>query len=791
MISKQETTGNKFIQFFMFGLVRLFVRPKLISEESIRSIQSLTENNKENLLLCYVIPNASIVDKMILKMICQRLNLPKPNQKITIQDKRDVNTLALSRAVHLPLKSDQYETLLTQFEDYKQAESTNKVQFVPINIMFGRSPYRQVKKRTTNAFCAAVTSFCKVIFSGWRCFILFSKPIALAEITQLQASRHIKDDVLYRSLRLTFLRQYFMLIGAVLPKRKVLLNHLLDQPVLKNLIQEEAESAQKPQTEIRQEALKLLEEIAADYRYGMLKVTDLVLTFAWYKLYQGLNVKYADTVRELSAKGQEIIFAPCHRSHMDYMLLSYVLYRESISPPHIAAGVNLNFWPAGPIFRRLGAFFIRRTFRGSKLYTMVFREYLTELFKRGYSVEYFMEGGRSRTGRLLDPKTGLLLMTVQTLLRENVKPITIVPVYIGYEHVMEVKTYDQELKGAEKKRENMWQMLNGLRKLKNLGFGYVNFGEPIQLHAFLNQTVPSWRQDRDKESARPAWLTPTVNLLSNKVMENINKAAALNALNVLSLILLSAENHLPKSKLLIQLSVHIDLIQKVPYSTLMTFPDQSVPELFEHVCKMDKLTLQNVTEADPRVALSSPQHESYYRNNIQHVFMIPSLITLLLKTQKELASSELIEQLSLIYPFLKGEFFLYFEEAELLNYVERYLEYLAKEHDFKLNQGIVEFETDALDLVAQHVIPCLKRYQTLLSLLEATPDIAKGALEKQWREASIQEATSMTIATLEQFDKTLYSQIMSVLKAEGYFEDSLKRERLLLLLKTLLNPNEK
>lgn len=121
-------------------------------------------------------------------------------------------------------------------------------------------------------------------------------------------------------------------------------------------------------------------------------------------------------------------------------------------PPHIAAGINLNFWPAGPIFRRLGAFFIRRTFKGNKLYSTVFREYLGELFSRGYSVEYFVEGGRSRTGRLLDPKTGTLSMTIQAMLRGGTRPITLVPIYIGYEHVMEVGTYAKEAVRLKRKR---------------------------------------------------------------------------------------------------------------------------------------------------------------------------------------------------------------------------------------------------------------------------------------------------------------------------------------------------
>lgn len=107
-------------------------------------------------------------------------------------------------------------------------------------------------------------------------------------------------------------------------------------------------------------------------------------------------------------------------------------------PPHIAAGINLNFFPAGPIFRRGGAFFIRRSFKGAPLYSTIFREYLAELFAKGYSVEYFSEGGRSRTGRLLPAKTGMLAMTIQAMLRGLNRPVTLVPVYIGYEHVMEV-----------------------------------------------------------------------------------------------------------------------------------------------------------------------------------------------------------------------------------------------------------------------------------------------------------------------------------------------------------------
>lgn len=774
---------NAIIQGLVYGLVRCFVRPKIISQELISASAKLPDLN-----FCYIIPYRSLFDRMILKMACRRLQLQQPNQYLLINQKAYQNTFALTRAPHLSLTKKQHKQLFAQFEAYSQIEQPEKVLFIPMNIMFGRAAYKKSKPRRTNAFFAAISKLNKIIFSGRRCFILFSKPILLSELIDYQKITARKDSFFFRLAKLHFVKQYTAFVGPITPRRKVFLNQLLEQPQMKQLIQDEAELTHKPIAETRKEAMKLLDEIAADYRYGMLKLTDIVLTFAWHKLYQGLNVSYAEKVREIAAKGHEIIFAPCHRSHMDYLLLSYVLYQQALVPPHIAAGVNLNFWPAGPIFRRLGAFFIRRTFRGSKLYTVIFREYLAALFKRGSSVEYFMEGGRSRTGRLLDPKTGLLLMTVQTLLRENSKPITIIPVYIGYEHVVEVKTYERELNGATKKHENIWQMLRGFSKLKKLGFGYVNFGEPIQLHSFLTQIAPDWQNDRDKEGlTRPTWLTPTVNQLSNQIMENINKAAAINAMNLCSLILLSSQNKMSKETLLSQFSLHLQILKSVPYSKQMTLPTETVEQLFDHVCEMNKLSIKTDESGNEQISLLHPEDESYYRNNIQHLFVVPSLITLLLREQKVENTSQLIDQVNLMYPFLKGEFFLSFDEDKLLEYVESYLEYLTKHHDFKIVDSQIQFNAPELDILADHVVPSLVRYYNLVQLLDKTPELSRGALEKQWRESSIKNASKISLPTLDMFDKTLYAQIVTVLKDENYFEDETKRSLFLWLLTQLLN----
>src|SRR3546814_12626763 len=122
---------------------------------------------------------------------------------------------------------------------------------------------------------------------------------------------------------------------------------------------------------------------------------------------------------------------------MDYLRLSYLLYDRGIGPPHIVAGVNLDLPVIGTILRKGGAFYIRRSIRGSMLYSAVLSEYVAKLVAGGYSIEYFIEGGRSRTGRLLQLKGGMNSMTVRAFLRQPTRPVLFQPVDIGYQKLME------------------------------------------------------------------------------------------------------------------------------------------------------------------------------------------------------------------------------------------------------------------------------------------------------------------------------------------------------------------
>jgi glycerol-3-phosphate O-acyltransferase len=562
--------------------------------------------------------------------------------------------------------------------------------------------------------------------------------------------------------------------GPDLPDRERLFSRLLTSQAIQQAIEEEASSKNISIEKAYNEAHSMLDEIASAFSYSLVKKGERFLGWLWNKLYQGLNINNAAAVRRLAQDGHEIVYVPCHRSHMDYLLLSYVLFHEGMVPPHIAAGINLNFFPAGPIFRRGGAFFIRRSFKGNKLYSTVFREYLAELFAKGYSVEYFSEGGRSRTGRLLQAKTGMLAMTIQAMLRGLNRPVTLVPVYIGYEHVMEVSTYAKELRGKRKEKENAGQVLKTLRKLRNFGQGYVNFGEPIPLNQYLNEHVPDWTRDIDPvEAPRPQWMTPVVNQLATKMMTHINDAAAANALTLCATSLLaSRQRALTRDTLIAQVDIYLALLRNVPYSATSTVPSHSAEELVQHAEALNKFVVESDTLGD---IISLDRHQSvlmtYYRNNIIHLFALPSLIAQLVVRHQRINISQLNQALNLIYPFLKKELFLHYQADELQGVITAITEEFARQKMVRIEQDDVilnQQHIQPLMLLAQTISETLQRYAIVLTRLVAEPEVAKTDLEQSSQALAQRLGRLHGINAPEFFDKGVFALMFSTLKEEGY-----------------------
>ncbi|PKN04960.1 MAG: hypothetical protein CVU74_04235 [Deltaproteobacteria bacterium HGW-Deltaproteobacteria-9] len=277
------------------------------------------------------------------------------------------------------------------------------------------------------------------------------------------------------------------MVGPALKSREELIGMTLKDEGLIRYMENMAAGGKTGYPRILKDAQKYLHEIASDYNEMYIEIWDRVLTWLWNNIYDGVVVDQEGmaTIRNISKK-MPFVIIPCHRSHIDYLLLSYVLYKHNIQMPFVAAGTNLSFFPLGYIFRKSGAFFMRRSFKGNPLYEEVFSKYLKVLIKEGLPLEFFIEGGRSRTGKMIMPKYGLLSMIIQAYKEGAGEDLALIPVYIGYDRVIEEKAYLKELGGAPKAREKTTDLIRSSKVLrKRYGRVYVNIGEPMQMKSYL------------------------------------------------------------------------------------------------------------------------------------------------------------------------------------------------------------------------------------------------------------------------------------------------------------------
>ena len=189
---------------------------------------------------------------------------------------------------------------------------------------------------------------------------------------------------------------------------------------------------------VLKEAEKDLKEIASRFDPAFVQLARPLLAAAFHRLYTSVEVDEAGlAAMKRAATDAPIVLCPSHKSHIDYLVLSWLLYENGMTPPHIAAGINLAFWPFGSIARRGGAFFIRRKVKGDRIYTAVLRAYVKHLLRDRFPQEFYVEGGRSRTGKLLSPKTGLVSMEVVAWLDGAADDVVFVPIAVDYEKLIE------------------------------------------------------------------------------------------------------------------------------------------------------------------------------------------------------------------------------------------------------------------------------------------------------------------------------------------------------------------
>ena len=329
------------------------------------------------------------------------------------------------------------------------------------------------------------------------------------------------------------------------------------------------------------------------------------------------------------------------------------------------------------------------------------------MLNRNTPLEYFIEGGRSRTGLLLPAKKGMLAMTIQSYLRGNSKPIAFIPTYFGYEKLMEGSSYIKELGGQKKQTESLFGLLKSIQKIEKVfGFVHVNFGEPIFLDTILNKhQAPKHVALQDE---LPESVKLSIDDVANEILENINKAVVINPVSLISLVLLNAPTQsLSERDVLLRLEQFRKLLMHHRYDERMKMTELSNHEIIQYAVKLKQVEfIEHDNERWVKVANTQGALLKYFSNNIIHTFMLPALIASQLKNQLEqsittIEYSELINFIIENYPDIQKQFYLKWDVSEVQTEIEQLLEYFVAQQLITIeNQEIHISQSDeALRLI--------------------------------------------------------------------------------------------
>ena len=741
--------------------------------------------------VCYVLEDYGLSNALILDKACRQAGLPSPLVPLPgdpLGRKRAY--VALSRRNASPLIPDQrpaartHSDSLARLLQAHRADPALDVRLVPVSIFVGRAPDRQsgwfsVLFSENWAIVGRFRRLLAILLNGRDTLVRFAEPIPLRGTVDegLPPERTVRK--LQRVLRAHFRRIRAAVIGPDLSTRRLLVDKVLAAETVREAIADQARRDGIKPADAWRKAHAYAWEIAADYSHPVVRSASFLLTPVWNRIYRGVLVHHLEKLKE-AAPGHEVVYVPCHRSHMDYLLLSYLLYERGIVPPHIAAGINLNLPVVGTILRKGGAFFMRRSFRGNPLYSAVFTEYVAQLVSGGFSLEYFIEGGRSRTGRLLQPKGGMIAMTVRAYLRQPARPVLFQPVYIGYEKLMEGRSYLDELSGKPKEKESIWQLLTGIPKVLRSNYGQVvvNFGEPIRLDEVLAGHAPGWDGRPLPEDEKPAWLADTVETLAQRIQINVNGAADVNPINLLALALLSTPKHaMGERDLLAQIALSKTLLAEMPYSDRFTVTPHSPAEIIAHgeeigVLRRVPHPLGDVLSVDEETAVLL----SYFRNNVIHLFTASSWIACCFQHNRRMSRRTLVRLGRTVYPFLQAELFLPWSEDEFAERIDRIADLFVREGLLQQNNdedgGVLQRsqgqsdEVFRLRAIGHTLQQAFERYYIAISVLVKNGPGTLGAaeLESLCQLAAQRLSLLYAPAAPEFFDRSLFRGFIQKLR---------------------------
>ena len=700
---------------FVLRLAKWFLRPIIVGQ--------IPQQSDSDFI--YVLHRRSFLDVVLLRLAAELIQVQDPLSPIpSLGEQKRFFFLLRPEGLSRKYSMLRYSARMDRIQQTLIENPELPLRIVPVSMFWSRMAAKERSLSRTLlserwATTANLRRWLGFIFSRKDIVVHYGTPVDWQATTNIDQTRERNLRRIARVLRRSFNETRLVVLGPDLVTDNTVVKQVTNSfSSLRNTGDQEGFSADETQRVKRE-----TKAMASHLSYPMMRFFNLVLTWFWHRIYEDIEMLEADRLAEV-ARTHTLIYAPNHRSQTDFLVLSYMLFYAGYALPRIAAGDNMNFPVVGPLLRRCGAFFMRRTFRDDEVYQDVLASYLHMIVERGNPVEFFVEGGRSRTGLMLEPKFGLLNMVLESQKRGLPKPVALVPVYIGYESIPERNTYFAELRGEPKRAESWRDLLGNLSLLrKNMGKVSVKIGRPIKLDRF------------GRPGEEPSHL---VFRLGRDLTRKINQTAILNAPNLVGLALLATPSRVIDEP---SLASYLDTLVKLTRLEAKHH-DFTVPTASGHELIARTELLEHVErDTDGEVPLVSCNDENaralnWFRNNVLQVVAIPSLLCcLVVHRSTPLSEFQCFGMVRSLEPFIAEEL----TTVPSIGAVRRSLRHLVaigliQEEDGKYSAiPPASKEHFKLTLLANCVMPILERfYVTGVLMQNASPqELTQSELAEQ------------------------------------------------------------
>ena len=530
----------------------------------------------------------------------------------------------------------------------------------------------------------------------------------------------------------------------------------------------------KPVKRMEARTKRYLKEIAAQHSPYVIDVVNGIVGKLIAMAHQSVEYSITDLLDTYATAGDDpIIFLPSHKSNFDHLVFEHVLYENMLPLNHTAGGINMNFFLVGPLLRRSGIFFIRRSFKDNEAYKFVLRQYLDYLLEKRFSMEWFIEGGRSRSGKLREPQLGMLAYVADSYQRGIVEDIALAPVSINYDQITDISSYAAEQRGRKKDSESLGWAIKFIMGLQHKnGSIHLRFGEPIM----MSEHVP---RDVDLTSPDGRNILPK---LAFEISNGINDITPITSISLVTLALLSQENRgLTLTETMNVLEPFVDYVVERDLPTTFNLPFSSVEEVEQ---ALDSLVASGVVHRTDglteRVYSIGPDERlaaAYYRNTIIHFFVTTGIVELAIGTlmveDRPFTEDAIVEMAFRVRNFLKFEFF--FPSS---------IEFDGQVRSETNRYGIVDQETGLIDIHVDAMRPAISPI-VLRPFVEAYYVVAETlvvlggstATADELKELSLRMGNQLlalgTIETAEAVSTTLFASGIKTAESRGLLSANL------------------